>query len=106
MEMIVYALLTSVGINFALCVIFFTLYSILRKQPGNYDVYAPRTVADGEYPERSHFKLERLLPNPGWVGRVWQESENDLLESSGLDAVVFMRIIVFSELLRKSVGDY
>ncbi|XP_047322863.1 CSC1-like protein HYP1 [Impatiens glandulifera] len=94
--MLVYALLTSVGINFALCVIFFTLYSILRKQPGNNDVYAPRMVNDQEYRERSHFKLERLLPNPGWVGKVWQDSEDDLLQSSGLDAVVFMRIIVFS----------
>ncbi|XP_057485013.1 CSC1-like protein At1g69450 [Actinidia eriantha] len=93
--MIVSALLTSVGINFGLCVLFFTLYSVLRKQPSNYDVYIPRLVADGESQKRS-FNLERLLPTPGWVRSAWLPSEDELLESSGLDAVVFMRIIIFS----------
>ena len=93
--MIVSALLTSVGINFGLCVLFFTLYSVLRKQPSNYDVYIPRLVADGESQKRSSFNLERLLPTPGWVRSAWLPSEDELLASSGLDAVVFMRIIIF-----------
>ncbi|PSS13471.1 CSC1-like protein [Actinidia chinensis var. chinensis] len=94
--MIVSSLLTSVGINFGLCVLFFTLYSVLRKQPSNYDVYIPRLVADGKSQKRSRFNLERLLPTPGWLRRAWQPSEEELLASSGLDAVVFMRIIIFS----------
>ncbi|KAL6969755.1 hypothetical protein U1Q18_029465 [Sarracenia purpurea var. burkii] len=94
--MIVSALLTSVGINLGLCILFFTLYSVLRKQPSNYDVYVPRLLADGESQQRSRFNLERLLPTPGWVRRAWQPSEDELLASSGLDAVVFMRIIIFS----------
>ena len=56
------ALLTSIGINLGLCLLFFTLYSILRKQPGNITVYAPRLVAEGKVKEGGHFNLERLLP--------------------------------------------
>ncbi|KAF5443378.1 hypothetical protein F2P56_035937 [Juglans regia] len=94
--MLVSALLTSVGINSGLCVLFFTLYSILKKQPSNYDVYIPRLLVDGTSKRISHFNLERLIPSPGWVRRAWNLSEEELLSTSGLDAVVFMRIITFS----------
>ncbi|KAJ1380697.1 Calcium-dependent channel, 7TM region, putative phosphate [Sesbania bispinosa] len=94
--MIVSALLTSVGINTAWCVLFFTLYSVLRKQPSNYEVYVPRLLAEGTSRRRSHFNLERLLPSPGWVAKAWRLSEEELLSLSGLDGVVFMRIITFS----------
>ncbi|KAM7468501.1 hypothetical protein LguiB_016063 [Lonicera macranthoides] len=94
--MIVSALLTSVGINLSLCILFFILYSVLRKQPGNFGVYAPRLVADGKSKQSSGFNLDRLIPNPGWVRNAWQPSEEELLSTSGLDAVVFMRIIIFS----------
>ncbi|XP_049346098.1 CSC1-like protein HYP1 [Solanum verrucosum] len=94
--MILSALLTSVGINLGLCFLFFTLYSILRKQPGNAEVYAPRLVAEGKSQQTSNFNLERLLPSAGWVTRAWRPSEAELLSTSGLDAVVFMRIFIFS----------
>lgn len=94
--MIISALLTSVGINLALCILFFTLYSILRKQPSNIDVYAPRLIADGKIQRSGGFSLERLLPSAGWVGRAWSLSEDELLSIAGLDGVVFMRIFTFS----------
>lgn len=94
--MLVSSLLTSLGINFGLCILFFVLYSILKKQPGNFEVYAPRLLAEGKSKRISHFNLERLLPSPGWVRRAWQPSEEELLSSSGLDTVVFMRIFIFS----------
>ncbi|POO03476.1 Calcium-dependent channel [Trema orientale] len=94
--MLVSALLTSVGINSGLCVLFFTLYSILRKQPSNYEVYVPRLVAEGKSKGKSYFNLERLIPSPGWLKNAWKLSEEELLSSSGLDAVVFMRVITFS----------
>lgn len=90
------ALLTSVGINTALCVLFWTLYSILRKQPSNYEVYVPRLLVEGTSKRRSHFNLERLIPSAGWVAKAWKLSEEELYASSGLDGVVFMRIITFS----------
>ncbi|XP_022881021.1 CSC1-like protein At1g69450 [Olea europaea var. sylvestris] len=93
--MIVSALLTSVGINFGLCVLFFALYSILRKQPVNYNIYVPRLVAEDKS-RTSYFNIGRLLPTPEWMGRAWKPTEDEILSSSGLDAVVFMRIITFS----------
>ncbi|KAL6135584.1 hypothetical protein ACLB2K_067811 [Fragaria x ananassa] len=99
--MILSALLTSVGINLGLCLLFFTLYSILKKQPSNAKVYAPRSVAakEKESPsetEANGFNFERLLPTAGWVTRAWQPSEDQFLSVTSLDAVVFMRIFVFS----------
>ncbi|OMO93315.1 hypothetical protein CCACVL1_06538 [Corchorus capsularis] len=94
--MLVSALLTSVGINSGLCVLFFTLFSILRKQPSYYELYIPRMLAEGISKRRSRFNLERLIPSTSWLKRAWQMSEEDLLSISGLDAVVFMRIITFS----------
>lgn len=96
--MILSALLTSVGINFGLCFLFFTLYSILRKQPGNIFVYAPRLVhkQKSEQQTDDFFNLERLLPSAGWVRNAWQLSEEELLSISGLDALVFTRIFIFS----------
>ncbi|XP_074285468.1 CSC1-like protein HYP1 isoform X2 [Silene latifolia] len=94
--MILSALLTSVGINLGLCLLFFTLYSVLRRQPINERLYAPRLVADRKLKQRSGFNFERLLPSVGWVKRAWDLSEEDLLENSGLDGVVFMRIFTFS----------
>lgn len=94
--MILSALLTSVGINLGLCFLFFTLYSILKKQPGNINVYVPRLVAEGKVKEGGHFNLERLLPTAGWVRQAWAPSEEEFLSNSGLDAFVFMRIFIFS----------
>lgn len=94
-EMILSALLTSVGINLGLCFLFFTLYSILRKQPSNASVYAPRLLAEGKSQEGEFFNFERLLPSAGWARRAWQLSEDELLSISGFDAVVFVRIFIF-----------
>ncbi|MED6180298.1 hypothetical protein PIB30_008793 [Stylosanthes scabra] len=94
--MIVSALLTSVGINTALCVVFFASYSILRKQPSNYEVYIPRLLAEGTSKRIPRFNLERIVPFSNWLARAWTLSEDELLSSSGLDALVFMRMITFS----------
>uniref|UniRef100_A0A7C9ENG5 CSC1/OSCA1-like 7TM region domain-containing protein n=1 Tax=Opuntia streptacantha TaxID=393608 RepID=A0A7C9ENG5_OPUST len=94
--MIVSALLTSVGINSGLCVLFFALYSILRKHAGYFHVYLPRLLAEKGIEQRHWFRVQQLLLSPGWVSRAWKFSEEDLLSISGLDAVVFMRIIIFS----------
>ncbi|KAK9675958.1 hypothetical protein RND81_11G044400 [Saponaria officinalis] len=93
--MIVSALLTSVGINSGLCVLFFTLYSILRRQPGNHHVYLPRVLAVQGI-DRSQYFVQRLIPSLAWVKAAWKLSEDELLSTSGLDAVVFIRIITFS----------
>lgn len=102
--MIISALLTSFGINAGLCILFVTLYSILKKQPENIKVYAPRKVAEHKSQQRTFFDIERLLPSTGWVRRAWQTSEEELLSTSGLDAVVFMRVFIFSLRVFSVVG--
>ncbi|KAG2381229.1 CSC1-like protein [Vigna angularis] len=62
-NMIVSALLMSVGINTALWVLFFKSYTILRKQPSYCEVYVPFLLAEGISKRRSRFNLERLIPS-------------------------------------------
>uniref|UniRef100_M4FDH4 CSC1-like protein HYP1 n=1 Tax=Brassica campestris TaxID=3711 RepID=M4FDH4_BRACM len=94
--MILSALLTSVGINLGLCFLFFTLYSILRKQPGNVTVYGPRLIQAGKSQQTNAFNLERLLPTAGWVKRALEPTNEEILSNLGLDALVFTRVFVFS----------
>jgi calcium permeable stress-gated cation channel len=88
------ALLTSAGINIVVCVVIFSLYSILRKQPSNVNVYFARRLAS-QYSRHVDFWLERFVPSPSWILKAWETSENEILAIGGLDAVVFVRIVVF-----------
>ncbi|XP_006650400.1 CSC1-like protein RXW8 isoform X2 [Oryza brachyantha] len=89
------ALLTSAGINIGLCVLFLSLYSILRKQPQNVKVYFGRRIAEENNRLREAFILERFVPSTSWIIRSLRCTEDELLATAGLDAVVFNRILVF-----------
>ncbi|KAL5219695.1 hypothetical protein ABZP36_020379 [Zizania latifolia] len=89
-------LLTSAGINIGLCVLFLSLYSILRKQPQNVKVYFGRRIAEEHSRLRDAFILERFVPSTGWIVRSLRCTEDEILATAGLDAVVFNRILVFS----------
>ncbi|XP_045824827.1 CSC1-like protein RXW8 isoform X1 [Trifolium pratense] len=89
------ALLTSAGINIAVCLVLFSLYSILRKQPSNVNVYFGRRLAS-QHSRHIDFWLERFVPTPGWMLKAWEPSESEILTIGGLDAVVFVRIVLFS----------
>ncbi|KAM0882119.1 hypothetical protein ACQ4PT_032564 [Festuca glaucescens] len=89
-------LLTSAGINIGLCVLFLSLYSILRKQPANIRVYFGRRIAEENSLLREAFVLERFVPSAGWIVKALQCTEEELLAAAGLDAVVFNRMLVFS----------
>jgi hypothetical protein len=90
-------LATSAGINLALAVLFFVLYSVFRKQPGNAGVYFTRHMLREKEKEvkKQPFSFEALVPSAGWVKKSWDPTEDDILHSSGLDAVVFLRIFIF-----------
>ncbi|XP_062204517.1 CSC1-like protein RXW8 isoform X2 [Phragmites australis] len=90
------ALLTSAGINIGLCVLFLSLYSVLRKQPANVRVYFGRRIAEEHDRLREAFILERFVPSTGWIVKALQCTEEEILAAAGLDAVVFNRILVFS----------
>ncbi|KAG0566868.1 hypothetical protein KC19_7G094000 [Ceratodon purpureus] len=94
-------LATSAGINIGLAILFFALYSVFRKQHANAGVYFTRHLlrerqrmkVAGE--EKDSFSLESLVPSAGWVKRAWDPIEEDILKSSGVDAVVFLRVFIF-----------
>nr|XP_010943525.1 CSC1-like protein RXW8 isoform X2 [Elaeis guineensis] len=90
------ALLTSAGINIGLCALFLSLYSVLRKQPGNVSVYFGRRLAQEHSRYRDSFILERFVPSPSWIVKAYQYKEEEILSIAGLDAVVFLRLVVFS----------
>ncbi|XP_027356465.1 CSC1-like protein RXW8 [Abrus precatorius] len=89
------ALLTSAGINITVCVVLFSLYSILRKQPSNINVYFGRRLASRRLRSRD-LSLERFVPSPTWVVKAWETTQDEILTIGGLDAVVFSRMLVFS----------
>ncbi|KAF1865359.1 hypothetical protein Lal_00004733 [Lupinus albus] len=88
------ALLTSAGINIVLCVVLFSLYSILRKQPSNVNVYFGRRLATRR--DKHVDLLERFVPSPTWVMKAWETTQDEILALGGMDAVVFSRMLVFS----------
>lgn len=89
-------LLTSAGINVAICVVLLSLYSILRKQPTNASVYFGQRLANAQEKHPIQFSLERFVPSPSWLVKAWETSEEEIHSIGGLDAVIFIRLIVFS----------
>ncbi|XP_056167486.1 CSC1-like protein RXW8 isoform X2 [Syzygium oleosum] len=90
------ALLTSAGINIGLCVVLLLLYSLLRKQPSNLTVYFGRRLAQARPKRFDSLCFDRFVPSPSWIVKAWETSEEELLSLGGLDAVVFIRTLVFS----------
>ncbi|EFJ15037.1 hypothetical protein SELMODRAFT_156268 [Selaginella moellendorffii] len=90
-------LVASAGINIGLAVIFYSLYSIFRKQRTNVNVYFPRYVLRQKNVFKTdRFKLASLVPSAGWIQRALQPSEDEIIASCGLDAAVLLRIFIFS----------
>lgn len=94
-EMKFSALLTSAGINIGLCTLFLSLYSLLRKQPGFVYVYFGRRISEENDTNEGSCILDRFVPSPSWIVRAWEYKQDDILSIAGLDAVVFLRILVF-----------
>lgn len=89
------ALLTSAGMNIGISVGMFSLYSILRKQPLNVKVYFGQRVSQGRTRNET-LCFERFVPSASWILKAWEATEEDIFASGGIDAVVFLRIVIFS----------
>ncbi|KAL5647171.1 hypothetical protein ACJX0J_041526, partial [Zea mays] len=89
-------LVTSVGINIGICVLFLMFYSVLRNQRAIVKIYFGRRIAEQYSRLRGGCNFERFVPSTGWVVKALQCTEEELLDAARLDAVVFDRIIVFS----------
>ncbi|XP_015073017.1 CSC1-like protein RXW8 isoform X2 [Solanum pennellii] len=90
------ALLTSAGINTAVSVVLFSLYSVLRKQPIFVNVYFGAKIAQVRSRQQDAFRFDRFVPSPSWILKAWETSDEEICATGGLDAVVFVRMIVFS----------
>ncbi|KAJ0909633.1 putative calcium-dependent channel, 7TM region phosphate [Helianthus annuus] len=94
--MILPALLTSAGFNIVICIGFFSLYSILRKQPYNLKVYFGQRLAQLQPGQKSqYYFFDRLIPSAGWLVKAWEASDDDICACGGIDGLVFIRLIVF-----------
>ncbi|KAJ7296707.1 hypothetical protein O6H91_09G007100 [Diphasiastrum complanatum] len=89
-------LAVSAGINIGLAALFLTLYSVFRKQPVNANVFFARHVwRDQNLKMDKGFTFQRLLPSAGWIKKSLQPSDDDIIASSALDSLVFLRIFIF-----------
>lgn len=88
------ALLTSAGMNIGISVGMFSLYSILRKQPLNVKVYFGQRIAQGRT-RNENICFERFAPSASWILKAWNATEEDIFACGGIDAVVFLRIVIF-----------
>ncbi|KAL0325328.1 UNVERIFIED_CONTAM: CSC1-like protein RXW8 [Sesamum radiatum] len=89
------ALLTSAGINTGVCVGAFSLYSVLRKQPNLVSVYFARKLVQEQSKHQDPFLFGKLIPSASWIVKAWEASEDELYAAGGVDAVVFLRMVVF-----------
>ncbi|KAM0050454.1 putative calcium-dependent channel, 7TM region phosphate [Helianthus debilis subsp. tardiflorus] len=90
------SLLASAGINIGLAIVILCLYSVFRKQHSNANIYYPRRLSLN-HPisfDRS-FTLRRFLPSLDWIGEAVRVSEDEILTSCGLDALVVIRFFKF-----------
>ncbi|KAK9214813.1 hypothetical protein WN944_006813 [Citrus x changshan-huyou] len=90
------ALLTSAGINISVTSLLLCLYSILRKQSCNLSVYFGKRLASVGNRLDDSFSLERFASSSSWIVKAWETSEDEILAIGGMDAVIIIRIIVFS----------
>lgn len=88
-------LLTSAGVNTIVCLGLFSLYSVLRKQPSFVSVYFGQKLARAQSKRHDPFWLGRLVPSASWVVKAWEATEEELYATGGLDAVVFLRAVLF-----------
>ncbi|KAJ0430515.1 putative calcium permeable stress-gated cation channel 1 transmembrane domain-containing protein [Helianthus annuus] len=90
------SLLASAGINIGLAIVILCLYSVFRKQHSNANIYYPRRLSLN-HPilfDRS-FTLRRFLPSFDWISEAVRVSEDQILTSCGLDALVVIRFFKF-----------
>ncbi|OMO75682.1 hypothetical protein CCACVL1_16106 [Corchorus capsularis] len=90
------SLLASAGINIGLAVLILILFSILKKQPSNAPIYYPRPLSKQNRPIFPPFSLSRFIgPSFSWIPRAFRVSEDEILDISGLDALVVIRLFKF-----------
>ncbi|PIN02990.1 hypothetical protein CDL12_24490 [Handroanthus impetiginosus] len=90
------SLAVSACINIGLAFLILTLFSILRKQPSNAPIYYARRLSQHRRVSfHSRFAFWRLLPSIGWIRRALAVTEEEILDTCGLDVLIFIRLFKF-----------
>ncbi|KAL3622604.1 hypothetical protein CASFOL_034015 [Castilleja foliolosa] len=90
------SLLVSASINIGFALLILTLFSILRKQPSNSPIYFARRLSQHHHLSFHHrFTFRRLLPSLGWIRFALCVTEEEILDSCGLDVLIFIRLFKF-----------
>ncbi|KAM5551900.1 CSC1-like protein [Rosa sericea] len=101
------SLIASAAINIGLAIVILSLFSILKKQPSYAPIYYPRRLSQSQssQPSQRHrhnipdfdeaFTVRRFLPSLSWIRRAYRVSEDEILETSGLDALIIIRLFKF-----------
>ncbi|GAY36852.1 hypothetical protein CUMW_024940 [Citrus unshiu] len=104
-------LLASAVINIVLALIILTLFSILKKQPSVAPIYYGRRLSSIiQQNDRNNIPLlsfdhhhsftrtlSRILPSFSWIPRAFRVTEEEILQTSGLDALIVIRLFKFGE---------
>ncbi|KAL6129638.1 hypothetical protein ACLB2K_072987 [Fragaria x ananassa] len=98
------SLIASAGINIGLAIVILSLFSILKKQPSYAPVYYPRRLSQSQSSQRNRNNVpsfngsltpRRFLPSLSWISRAYRVSEDEILETGGLDALIIIRLFKF-----------
>lgn len=84
------SLIASASINIGLALVILCLFSVFRKQPSNANIYYPRRLSLRHTISFDH-SYNRFLPSLDWIRDAVRVTEDDILCSSGLDALVLIR---------------
>ncbi|KAI4382963.1 hypothetical protein MLD38_008851 [Melastoma candidum] len=85
-----HSLLASAAINIGMALVVISLFSLLKRRPSNSPIYYPR-----RHPLPRPSPRRRFLPSFSWIPGVLRVSEDDILLTSGLDALVVIRLFKF-----------
>ncbi|XP_050891160.1 CSC1-like protein At3g54510 isoform X2 [Lathyrus oleraceus] len=89
-----HSLLASASINIGLALITLSLFSILKKQPSLASIYYAHRLSHYHHiPFDSSF--HRFLPSISWISQAFHLTEDHILQSHGLDALVIIRLFKF-----------
>lgn len=108
------SLIASAAINIGLAVVILSLFSILKKQPSYAPIYYPLRLSQSQSQSQRHrhrhvpnsdqpLTLRRFLPSLSWIRRAYRVSEDEILESSGLDALIIIRLFKFGSVTDSSL---
>lgn len=90
------SLLASAVINIGLAIIVLSLFSICKKQPSNASIYYARRLSQNQNISFDHSStISRFLPSLSWIPLAVRVTEDEILQSSGLDALIVVRLLKF-----------